>query len=244
MPSARKSYIPKRRVGRPRKARTFKPLRFSSKKGYLELSRKMPEINMYNTSVAGVYTLTTQNCVQMGTPVLVYNTTYDIPFSMSFRLDSLINSTDLTNLCDQYKIKGARVKIYFNSNSASVGGSTSMPCLQYIVDHDDSTISGATVNALREKAGVKFKTFSSNRNVLNINLQPRVSQAVYNNGTIQPIVYAVPTKPIWINSAYPGVEHYGVKGVLTNVNLPASGGVPSTMFKFDVELLLAAKDFQ
>jgi len=224
--------------------RRFKPLSYA-KQGHLILKRKLPEINMYNTISQGELTLTTNSCVTMGTPILNFASLYDIPFSMKFRLDQIINSSDITQFADQYKIKYVTVKLYYSSNTASVNGSAHLPVVQYIVDHDDASIAGATVNALREKMGVKFKNFTANKNVIKFGLQPRLSQAVFNNGVIQPIVYGVPTKPVWVNSAYPGVEHYGVKGILTNVNLPAGApNVISTYFKWDVEITLEAKDFQ
>ena len=195
--------------------RRFKPLSYTQ--GHLMLKRKLPEINMYNTSVQGVYTLTNQTCLELGTPIQNFQQTYDIPFSMKFRLDQIINSSDITNFADQYKIKYVTIKIYFNSNTASVSGTSSLPVIQYIVDHDDASLAGASVNALREKMGVKFKNFTANKNVIKMALQPRVSQAVFNNGVIQPVAYEVPNKPVWLNSAYPGVEHYGVKGILTKL---------------------------
>lgn len=231
-----------KKYGKPRKIRKVsRP--FRSSKGFLTIKRKLPEINMYNTSLQGNYTLTSQTCVTLGTPISNFLNTYDIPFSMNFRLDQLINYTDITNLADQYRIKYVTVKLYFNSNTAAVSGSSSLPVVQYIVDHDDASLAGATVNALREKMGVKFKNFNANRNVVKFSLKPRVAQAVFNNGVSQ--VYSVPTKSTWINSAYSGVEHYGIKGILTNVMLPATvANVVTTYFKWDVEVTLQAKDIQ
>jgi len=242
---------PARRAPRATRRRTYKRSRFGMRRfkplsytqGHLVLKRKLPEINMYNTSVQGQYTLTPQNCVELGNPIQNFQNTYDIPFAMKFRLDQIINSSDITNFADQYKIKYVTIKLYFNSNTATVSGNSSLPVIQYIVDHDDASLAGASVNALREKMGVKFKNFTANKNVIKMALQPRVSQAVFNNGIIQPVAYQVPSNPVWLNSAYPGVEHYGIKGILTNVMLPATVGV-STYFKWDVEITLEAKDFQ
>lgn len=228
----RKSGMRKRRMVR-RKA--------GSKKGYLVVKRKLPELYIRNTNVAGVAATTdpTVSCLNIGAPIAEpVGGTYAIPFSMVFRMDQLINSTDITNLCDAYKLKNFKIGCTYLSSQASVGGTALMPQITWVQDHDDAQVPGS-INALREKQGVKLRTFGYNK-IINISVQPRVADAVYNNGVTT--AYSVP-KQMWLNSQYPGAEHYAIKGILNNVNLTATATV-ATAFKFDVTATVHGKDFQ
>lgn len=211
-------------------------------KGYISLWRRLPEIYLTNTSINGAVQLTdpTGSCLQLGTPTLTQMGTYDVPFSMVFKISQLINYTDLLNLADAYKIKCVEIKIYYNSNTNSVNSSASLPQLTYIQDHDDATVP-ATVTALREKSGLKYKFFNS-KNFVKIRVYPRISNVVFNTGITN--AYSPATKSQWVDSAYINTEHYGIKGVINNFSLPANTGGIQVGFKYDINVLVAGKDFQ
>lgn len=167
--------------------------------------------------------------------------TYTIPFAMKFRLDQLINYTDIQNIADQYKIKYVVVRMTYQSTSSSVGGNTIMPNLQWIQDHDDADVAGLTINSLREKMGVKFKTFGFNK-ICKIAVSPRVQDTVAGAGGV--VQNSVVNKyGSWINTSFPNTEHFGIKGLLSNVHLPLVSAT-LTSFKFDVSVYVSAKDIQ
>lgn len=204
------------------------------------VKRKLPEIYLRSTGVNGQYNVSdpTSTClITTGTPIADSALgTYSIPFAMVFRMSQLINSTDITNLCDAYKLRYISIGVTYQSTQASVGGTSIMPNLTWVQDHDDG-VAPTSVNQLREKMGSKFRAFGFNK-VLKIGVQPKVADTIFNTGILN--AYAVP-KPQWINSTYPDVEHYAIKGVISNVLLSSAA---STGFKFDVTTTVYGKDFQ
>lgn len=212
-------------------------------KGYISLTRKLPEIYVRNTGVVGVPQANdpTTTCLSLGAPIAdAVGGTYTVPFAMKFRLDQLINSTDISNIADQYKIRYAVVRITYQSTQSSVGGNTIMPNIQWVQDHDDANLP-TSINELREHMGVKWKTFGFN-SICKIGVRPRIQDTVGGaGGVVQNAI--VSKRSMWCNSSFPGVEHYAIKGLLSNVQLAA---LPATLtsFKFDVTLYVGAKDIQ
>lgn len=232
----RRKYQAKRRPMRRRYAR----------KGFVKIARKTALIQTYsNASVAGTIVKVdpTGTCLDLGTPVLITGTSncYDIPFSMKFRLDQLMNSTDITNLCDQYKINSVKVDLHVNgmSNIYLNNAGSTQPWLEYIQDHDDATV--PTIAQIREKMGVKTKYFSGNRFKVSMGVRPRVADAIFGSGVTT--AYAVNKKSQWINATYPNAEHYGLKGVLHNVQLSGTANV-SSLFDWNVTQYVVAADLQ
>lgn len=213
----------------------------TSPTGYLKLVRRLPEMWVTNTGVANtpVVVDTTGSCLQLGAPVANQLGTYDIPFSLQFMLSQLLNNADIVNIADKYKIKSAYVRLFFNSSNASVGSLYSMPQVYHITDHDDSTPS--TPAQVREKMGVKFKTFKNASSYIGLRVNPLPASNLYQTAVSSG--YEVPRVSPWINTAYPSVPHYGIKGILSNVNLPINT-TAQVGFKFDISLVLEAKDFQ
>ena len=227
--------------GRPIRAmRRFRAARTS--KGFLKLVRKLPEIYATTTNSNPGLTIQdpTSTCLQLGAPILDPNgVTYSYPFVLTFQLNQIINHTDITNLCDAYKLKYVNVGCTYQCTQTSVTSSTIMPNITWITDHDDNTLP-VSVNNLREKMGSKMRTFGMNK-LLKIGVKPRVAAPVY-NGVLS--AYSIP-KPQWLNSTYDAVPHYAIKGILNNVSVGLIGSVlPFTSFKFDVTTTILAKDFQ
>lgn len=218
------------------------------KRGFLSIVRKTQLITLSNTGVAGSPVLADPNInpvVTIGTPTLspgFGSDVYDIPFSMRFELSQLVAASDITSLADQYKIIGAYVRLFYNITGASGGvGSTaqSMPFVQHITDHDDATV--PDVIQIRQKMGLKFKTFKNTSSYIGLMCRPVPSSEIYAAGA----AYGIPGRAPWINSTNPTVPHYAIKGVLCQVPLPAlSATNGQSVFTFDVALKVLAKDFQ
>lgn len=253
----RRAIKQKVRTGRFRSGKKFVVVRKrnvmykKTKTGGVKIIRKLPEIVVASSGTAGVTSLT-QNlnagapvCVTLGTPVLSTGatgtaTSYDIPFSLQFSLSQLLNHTDITNLCDKYKILGAYVRMYANHNQFS-GNSTAGQCyLQYITDHDDSNV--PTLNQLREKMGVKLKTFKNQSTYIGIKVKPLPNRQIYSSALVSG--YEIPKYAPWIDCATDGVPHYGIKGVISGFNLPGGTSAGVERMVFDVALVIAGKDIQ
>lgn len=250
-----------RRVGRPGALasgshRIVRRVNYQrNKNGFLKLSRKIPEIILYNQTTAGTvghYAVSGNpagNVIQFGTPVFNAGTgTYDVPFAMVFRIDQLYNSTDLINLCDQVMLKRADIKIYYQSVPYSSDGTVtgannnnilSLPTIEYIDDYDDFTV--PTVEAFREKMGVKRKSFKNWQTPIKMAVYPRLNQEVQ---TTTGTGFAVGGQK-WIDSAYANTIHYGIKGIIKNMFLPslATGAVRNSL-TWDITYKVLGKDFQ
>lgn len=226
---------PRRRV-RVNRRRNY----LRNKSGFIKIVRKTGECFIQNSAVAGAIQVSDTtgsmlNISTAGVPTSFCNT-YDLPFAMKFSLSQILNSSDLTNICDKYMIKKTKVRIYFNSNTNSVQSASSLPQITYMTDQDDASI--PTPSQVREKMGAKIKYFYT-KNYVEITVYPRPNAEVYNTGVTT--AYS-PGRQMWIDCTNNNVEHYGLKGVLQNVNLTTS---PFQVgFKWDVEHTILGKDIQ
>lgn len=241
---ARRSTRPRRGKRYPRRRPGMRPKRYARKArtGFVSVIRKCKEFSIENSSVANTPVLCqdggknnyTGNILQIGNLTADAGGTYCIPFSMQFSLDQLINASDITTFADNYKIKSVYVRVYFNSNSASVGGLNSMPYLQYITDHDDALV--PTLSNIRERMGVKMKTFNNGK-YIGIKVNPKAM--VVQNGSSAPSLLTNG----WCDSNVPSILHYGIKGCVSQLNLPTTT-TGQVSVKFDVAYHVVAKNFQ
>lgn len=223
----------------------------SSRQGYLKIVRKQPEFWVANT---GLGTVGIRSVVQtaapgtegayigtalfLGTPTAGMNGSSDIPFAMQFRLDDLINSADITTIADKYRIKAAYIRIIPNFTMNSVQSQYNYPSLQYIRDDDDVT--PPTVQTLREKMGVKNKTFKPGQYVgIKVPFPKFQSSTLNGAGTNS----NANMRTGWLDCQNPTIPHFGIKGCFMNMDLPATT-TAKISFKFDVALVVEAKDFQ
>lgn len=212
--------------------------------GMIYLKRKMPDMAISNSGVLGQVNLVDniyQPCITLGTTTasIGSNTGYDVPFAMRFSLKQIISSGDITQLCDKYKIIGVHVRIYYNKTGSAAGAQAGYPYLQYITDHDDAT--APSLLTLKEKMGVKLKTFVNGSSYIGFKCIPKPSREIY--GASGSVAYEIPAQSVWLNSSSSDTEHFGIKGILQNVFLPA-GNQGTEVFKFDVTLRILGKDFQ
>lgn len=232
--------IGKRRSYRGKK-RTYAYARTNT--GLIYLKRKMPDMAISSANAQGTVNLTDNiyaPCLSVGTPTLSIGSAagYDVPFSLKFSLNQIISSGDITQLCDKYKIIGAHVRVYYNKTGSAAGATAGYPYIQYISDHDDATV--PSLLTLKEKMGVKLKTFVNGSSYIGFKCIPKPSREIYGTPTT---AYEIPSTSVWLNSSSPGVEHYGIKGVIQNMYLPA-GPQNIEVLKFDVTLRILGKDFQ
>jgi len=218
--------------------------RRAGNQGSVYVIRKTAAINLANApGVAGLWNVNdpTGTCLAIGAPTFIPGTAnvYDTPFSMKFQLNQLMNSTDITNLADRYRIVKAVVRLHCNYNqtgNVNVGGT---PWIEYFTDHDDSQV--PAIAAVRERMGVKTKYFTSSKPAIKMLCRPRFADTIYRAGVAS--AYGIGNRREYINSAYPDVEHYGIKGILHNVQL-AGAGAGGSLIDVDVTLHVVAKDLQ
>lgn len=218
-----------------------------TKRGFLSIVRKAPIITLSNSATVGVASVNdpTATMLAVGAPVASAGLTglYDIPFSLQFRLDQVTQSGDITTLADSYKIQGAYVRLFYNSNQStgSVSSATQgRPYLQWISDFDDAGV--PNLANFRAKMGLKFRTFKDS-GYIGMTCRPKPTMEVYAPGGTS---YTIPNRSPWITTADADVPHYSIKGALMNVPLPGGAltAQGQSVFTFDVAFKILAKDFQ
>ena len=160
---------------------------------------------------------------------------YDVPFAFEFHLSDLVESGDLTQICDRYKIASANVCLQYNATNGLNLGPTNPCFVEWIADHDDSI--PPTVSTINAKMGMRNKGFNTRGQVW-MKTTPKVANQIYD---FPAAAYSVP-KSLYINSSYPDVPHYGIKGVIRGMYLIAA--LTGTCLTFDVSMKVVCKDLQ
>jgi len=221
----------------------FRPLRYTNK-GFLNITRKTPPNGFLNDISAGQVSLSAvgmaPDWIQFGTSENIYGNVYNLPFSMTFRLSDLVASSDITNIADQFRINWVKVNMIFNSNVSDTNQAGAIPGVFYIVDNDDAAVQN--VAGLRQKMGLRYKSWSSSKMSVSCKLQPKPAAILYKDvGT----GYQIPMKRTWINSGSADTPHYCLKGYFTNLYLPSNTDkLNFTSMVFDITYGVSAKDFQ
>lgn len=242
---------PIRGAYRQRRLRRVRREAISNGLGGFYISRRMNSIYLTNDLAGGAMNNSNALVVTLGPPEQVLPAsvdTFNVPFAFNFSLKQLLQFTDITAICDRYKIVGATVKFSYNANTAwgSAAGATGgglqqanfMPIVNYVQDYDDDGVQ--TVQQLLARQGLKQRVFKNGNSQVVIKVAPRPAAQIYDGATA---AFAIPNRPQWINTGYPDVPHYGIKGYLQNVGL-ASIANYYTCFTVDVTLKIACKDLQ
>ena len=159
----------------------------------------------------------THRSLQFGTPVLAFTTgylsrVYDVPFAIDFQLNDVVGVADLTAIADGYRIRKVVIEWHGYNQSGVNGDVNYQPCnfIEYIVDHDDSTI--PTIGTFQEKMGTKTVGFNQ-LGMAKLRCSPKIPALL--NGSVP----TYNTRTPFIDMAYPSATHYSIKGILRNVSL-------------------------
>lgn len=177
------------------------------------------------------------NMLLIGTPaVATGGWGYDIPFTMKFTHAAMINNGELTALFDLYKIVGVKVFVTYNHNVSTASGTSGMPSLIWWPDPDNAAVE--TVSDIRERMGLIRKPYTSDKRTRCMTLKsPRKMAALFDEAT-GALNVAQPLRG-WTDCDDVNIPHYGIKGMLENVQLPTVAG--TSFFKFDVQLIVQYK---
>lgn len=141
---------------------------------------------------------------------------YQFGAAYIFKLSSVVDSSDFTNLYDKYKILGVKLRIIMQSNTANVGGTSVLPVISYCSDHDDAAIP-SSLYQITTKAAYKTKVLG--RSYIDVYIKAKPAVAMY-QGTFSG--YGITGQP-WCNSANPDIQHYGFKFWVNNFYMPSGG---------------------
>lgn len=159
--------------------------------------------------------------IRWGSTAEVSTTSGTVSYSKVFQLSDTVNSSELTQLYDQYMIKGVKVKVQLLSNPDAsmqpVSGSTTTsnalnwyPKLWYVRDYDNTALEA--VDDLKQRNNAKCKVMRPN-SFISFYVKP----AVLNTIDVGDATTA--TAPIWnqwLDCSQSQIRHYGVKMAFDN----------------------------
>lgn len=157
----------------------------------------------------------------------------------AYQFDMLQQSSEFTELFDNYKITMIELRIQMVNNPASAANlnqwvQTNLstfpltnwyPKLWWVIDHDGG--STETLGTMRERQGVRCRILQPNKDIV-IRFRPKVNTLTYKTATTQG--YA--PKSIKLDMADASVPHYGVNMVFDSNGVDPSDSYP---FYFRIE---------
>lgn len=191
-----------------------------------------------NPTEDGMYLVTGVNAVS--------NSTF-YSFAYQFDLGCLPDYTDFTNLFDQYKICGVRLKWnMFNTNSTTTSASNQniAGIIHSIVDYDDASVMTASavgIQAMREFESYRSQNLFDARkgSAFKRYVKPHIALAAY-GGTV--FTSYANKGPTWLDTATGSdIKHYGVK-VIVELIAPLNNQNSYIWIKPEATLYIACKN--
>jgi len=158
---------------------------------------------------------------------------YDICYACPFRFTDLQNRASFAALYDAYKFGKVSLNLEYLNNVSLAAGQGLMPTSYMYWDQDDDTIP-PNLLSISGKQGVKIRQFGDkSKTTQRISFVPKPQSVVTIGATGSPLVAAgIPGKNMWLDCVEPGVAHYAIKGVITDVYLPGNALVTQA-FRFN-----------
>lgn len=128
----------------------------------------------------------------------------------------------------------------FNTDAptAAASGLQFVPQINWVQDYDDSN--PLAVVDLEAKQGLKVVPLTGGRNH-NITVRPKPASSIFQSTLVTG--YSVPKGLTYVNSTYPSVPHFAIKGYLSNMYLGAST-IAASCCTFNIRMTIGLKDFQ
>lgn len=213
--------------------------------GEMTTTRLVTEFFVTNTVAAGVPGIQggpTLPALVLGTTAASTGPGYNIPFALQFALSQVQNSTEISAVFDQYRINWVKVLVTYQHNVSTASGTSTLPSLLWVPDYDDSVAVGP--GALREHAGVELCEFGGEKRTHVARIQPRHATATL-DATSGTIVFGGMGGREFLDVGAANTPHYGLKGYIANVELPATGVGPfTTSFRFDIKMNITFRGFR
>lgn len=143
---------------------------------------------------------------QAGTTAGLLPNTWETGLALQFKLSSVIDPTDLTQLFDRYKIVGVKLKIHYLQNASFIPGYSNLPTLYSAFDGDDATPPPTSLGVV-SKGYCKSRVLNANR-PMSVYIKPRVTKEIYNSALTTGYSSE---KACWLDCNSADVPHYGLK---------------------------------
>jgi len=181
--------------------------------------------------------------------VLNANATFNViqwgAMTCNFKLEDCVNYTEFTNLYDQYKIVGVKLKLIPYQTSALTAAAphaqAGQPAflIHSAIDYDDDTqvtLSNTGADALRQYPSYKcHNIYALNGKPWSRYVRPRVATEVYRTALLTGYQS---TKMGWLDTTFADVSSYGLKLLF---EVLSGGSAAQLMFKAQVTYYLKFK---
>lgn len=213
-----------------KKAKTFKKPRTFKKKapmykapkynqGIFKIKRYTSPNNMtLQARSAGVGSFSQSNGYFVATTGAAGATPAYFSWGFAFCLADLPDYTEFTNLWDQFRIAGVKVRVLPVNCSSEFPTATNTVTnggfIHAAPDQDDynaPTTSEAGINELRSKTGYKMRSLQNYKGI-QMYIRPTTATPVYGAGAFSQ--YAQSSRKLWMDCANANQQYYGQKGVI------------------------------
>jgi len=154
----------------------------------------------------------------------------DSGFNFTFTLADVENSTEFTNLFDQYRIRAVEVVLYAIPIVDTTAGQRLDPYAHFCADWDGPNTVPTSADELLQREDVHFHVFTPEKTTL--------SMRVNRPGTLGTILDLTATQASamvmrspWLNCGDPSIEHFGVPLFLSNFNTTTANSTLIRYFK-------------
>lgn len=169
-------------------------------------------------------TLSPHSFTRFTNPVSIGKSTSDVGQGFTVSLADLSNSTEFTNLFDEYII--TRVTAFITVTGINTPGGT-YPIIYLYTDNDDSN-APASLNIALQVDPIRIVPFSASQPFIKHSFTPLVSLTAGGSGAM--------SARGWCDIAYPSIPWYGLKMWIQNYNTNVyTGTFIQIMFKVECQ---------
>lgn len=212
-PNKKKMYKKRRNIGRP----PSKPL--GAPRPYLF---KRHSSSVQGLSPANSYWTSTGN---------------NLGRTFKFQLNNLGDSTDYTNLFKYYRLKGARIRLYFSNTGSlydDVGNKSNNGQLMVTIDRNTNGLTTANATEatyLQSQTCKRRLALGGDRKPIDIYMPLKQSNIIYDNPDVTSDETYSLINPKWVGTYQPDVQHYGFNIMVQRVDgQPFTDGVSNMQY--------------
>jgi len=175
---------------------------------------------------------------KLGTPVgsgTLFPNTWDFGFATTFKISDIANIGLYTALYDSYRLLKVDVEVSYLNNFQD-GGKGTLPTLYLYNDPDDAFIP-VNLNDIQGKQGLRSLELG-NKAITTYNHSVKLFTAPILNGPGTAVGFGTKRPGQWLDCLSPNIEHYALKGYITDLYIPRSPQVTQAFkwkFKYHVE---------
>lgn len=197
------------------------------------------------SGVAGTSTLEEINIGSSPTALMINGTrsasefqagTYQWGGALQFMLSHVSNVSEITNLFDNYRIRGVKVTVTPGFNSAEVVTTMNIPTMHYAIDTDDAAVPSTRI-AVQENSTCRSRRLDS---PFSIYIKPRAQNVIA--AAAGSVAGGMLPAGQWIDTASQSIPHYGLKFWIDEFPTAATAGANKAIIKFTVTYYLECKN--